>query len=412
MRSFLALMRPGAVPRDLLLMGISLFTWGVGEGMFIYFQPLYLEKWGANPMEIGGILSLMGIAMAVAQAPAGYLADRVGSRPVMWSSWVLGTLAASMMALAGSLTGFVAGLLVYGLTSFVVAPMNSYITSVRGGWSVERALTVVSAMFHLGAVAGPLIGGLIGEAVGLQNVYRISAVIFLISTVIVFQVRPAPVEETGEIHAHSPKLTANPRFLGLLGLIFLTMFALYLPQPFTPNYLQNQHGFSLRTIGQLGAAGSLGNALIMLRLGHLSAPVGMIIGQALVGLFALLMWQSKSLPLFFVGYFFIGGYRLSRAMALAFSRTLVKPNEVGFAFGLVETCNAISAIVAPLVAGFLYNRNPPSVYIASLVVILVMLLINLARLPGQRKIFIQSTSAANRTGLLPADLQEEESNAA
>src|SRR5512146_2396000 len=165
-RSLRTARKRSPVPRDLLVMALSLFTWGVGEGMFIYFQPLYLQKWGANPLEIGAILSLMGIAMAVAQAPAGYLADRVGARPVMWSSWVLGTIAAVMMALAGSLPVFVAGMLTYGLTSFVVAPMNSYIASVRGRWSVERALTIVSAMFHLGAVAGPLIGGLVGEAIG------------------------------------------------------------------------------------------------------------------------------------------------------------------------------------------------------------------------------------------------------
>ncbi len=55
--------------------------------------------------------------MTVAQAPAGYLADRVGSRPVMWASWVLGTIAAAVMAMAGSLPVFVAGLLTYGLTS-------------------------------------------------------------------------------------------------------------------------------------------------------------------------------------------------------------------------------------------------------------------------------------------------------
>jgi MFS family permease len=374
--------------------------------MFIYFQPLYLQKWGANPVEIGAILSMMGIAMAVAQAPAGYLSDRVGSRPVMWASWVLGTIAAGLMALAGSLPLFVTGLLTYGLTSFVVAPMNSYITSVRGGWSVERALTIVSSMFHLGAVAGPLIGGLIGEAVGLQNVYRISAGIFLVSTVIVFQVRRAPVEEHAESHAHTPNLAANPRFLALLGLIFLSMFALYLPQPLTPNYLQNEQGFSLRAIGQLGAAGSLGNALIMLLLGHLSAPVGMIAGQALVALFALLMWQSHSLLLFFIGYFFIGGYRLARAMVLAYSRTLVKPNEVGFAFGLVETCNAISAIVAPLVAGFLYSRDPHAIYIASLVAIGIMLLVNLVQLPGQKQVLAQA-ALAGQAGVAPGELQEE-----
>jgi hypothetical protein len=27
--------------RDLILIGIALFAWGFGEGLFIYFQPIY-----------------------------------------------------------------------------------------------------------------------------------------------------------------------------------------------------------------------------------------------------------------------------------------------------------------------------------------------------------------------------------
>jgi MFS family permease len=370
--------------RDLLLLAISLFAWGLGEGMFIYFQSLYLQKWGANPLEIGAILGSMGIAMAIAQAPAGYLADRVGSRPVMWASWVLGTIAAAVMALSGSLGMFVAGLLIYGLTSFVVAPMNSYITSVRGNWSVQRALTTVSAMFHLGAVAGPIIGGLIGEAVGLQNVYRVAAVTFLVSTGIVLFARRPPVEVQVESTTASPNLFRNPRFIGLLALIVLTMFGLYLPQPLTPNYLQNQHGFSLQIIGQLGAVGSLSNAVIMLGLGGLSAPTGFLVGQMLVGLFAFLMWRGEGLGLFYAGYLFIGGYRLSRSMALAYARSLVKPSETGFAYGLMETGNAIAVILAPPVAGFLYNYNPRFVYAAALAAICLMVLINAFLLPGKR----------------------------
>jgi MFS family permease len=395
------------MPRDLLIMAISLFAWGVGEGMFLYFQPLYLQKWGANPVEIGAILSLMGIAMAVAQAPAGYLADRVGSRPVMWSSWVLGTLAACIMALANSLTVFVIGMFTYGLTSFVVAPMNSYITSVRGRFSVERAMTIVMAMFYLGAVAGPLLGGIIGESFGLQNTYRLSAGIFFLSTLIVFLAHRPPVEEHDVKHSQMPNLTANPHFMGLLVLTFLTMFSLYLPQPLTPNYLQNQLGFSLRTIGQLGAMASLGNAVIMLGFGHLSAPVGMLVGQALVGLFTFIIWQSQSLPLFYVGYFFVGGYRLCRAMVLALARSLVRSDEVGFAYGLVETGNAISVIVAPLVAGFLYVRNPQSVYVFSLIAIGIMLLVNLVlffKLPSSG---IRQNSDIIQTGSIPRELQEE-----
>ncbi|MBE0697498.1 MAG: MFS transporter, partial [Anaerolineaceae bacterium] len=314
-------------------------------------------------------------------APAGYLGDHVGSRPVMLASWILGTAATIVMALANGLPSFVVGMLMYGLTSFVVAPMNSYITSVRGKLSVERSLTITMAMFFLGAVAGSLLGGVIGEALGLQNIYRISALIFVVSTLIVLQARSAPHEEHDEIHTSQPNLARNPRFIGLLVLIFFTMFALYLPQPLTPNYLQNEKGFSLQTIGQLGAIGNLGNALLMLGFGYLSAPIGFMTGQALVGLFALLMWRSESTPLFFLGYFLLGGYRLSRSMVLAHARKFVKPSEIGFAFGLVETGNAISTILAPLAAGLLYIRGPQLVYIASLAGTAIIILANAILLP-------------------------------
>ena len=52
--------------RDLILVSISLFTWGIGEGMFYMFQPLYLQQWGASPVLIGALLGGMGAAMAAA----------------------------------------------------------------------------------------------------------------------------------------------------------------------------------------------------------------------------------------------------------------------------------------------------------------------------------------------------------
>ncbi len=362
--------------RDLRVMMVSLFAWGVGEGMFLIFITLTLQNWGADPVKIGGILSAMGAAMALVQIPAGMLADRIGSRPVMWASWVLGTISAVIMAWAGSLPVFVAGLLIYGLTSFVTAPMNSYIASVRGKWSVERALTVVSAMFHLGAFVGPLVGGVIGQRFGLQIVYQIAAVIFFGSTLIVLTTRKAPEEEQREAHALKPSLTSNPRFFGLVALIFLSLFTMILPQPLTPNYLQNQHSFDLQQIGVIGAVGSLGNALIMLSAGHLNATAGFLLGQVLVGLFALSLWRSETPFLLTAGYFFIGGYRLCRSMALAYARSIVKAGEVGLAFGLVETANALASIVAPLAAGFLYDRNPHTVYVVSIISIGVMVVIN------------------------------------
>lgn len=371
--------------RNLALVAASMFTWGAGEGLFIYFQTLYLQEWGADPLMIGGILGGMGIAMAIFQLPAGYLADKIGPRPLMWASWMMGTAAAWLMALANSLPVFVAGVLAYGLTSFVLAPLNSYVTAMRGKWSPGRALTFISAAYHLGAILGPTIGGILANRLGLKTVYIIASIVLVFSTVIVLFVEKPPKEIHAEKEADS-RLYRNGRFMMLAGLTLITLFALYLPQSLTPNFLQNERHLSLQQIGLVGTAGSLGNAVILLILGNLSAPTAFLIGQPLVGLFTLLMWQGTSLPLFAMGYFFMSGYRLCRSMIMALARTLIHPSETGLAYGLLETANAVAVILAPLLAGLLYQRSPTLVYLVGLVLIGLTFVINLAAVPALTRI--------------------------
>ncbi|GAP15224.1 arabinose efflux permease [Longilinea arvoryzae] len=367
--------------RNLALVAASMFTWGAGEGLFIYFQTLYLQDWGADPLMIGTILGGMGIAMAIFQLPAGYLADKIGQRPIMWASWLLGTASAWLMALANSLPMFVAGVLVYGLTSFVLAPMNSYITAMRGKWSPGRALTFVSAAYHLGAILGPTIGGTLANQYGLKTVYIIASIVLVFSTAIILFIGKPPKEIHPEKEADA-RLYRNGRFVTLAALTFITVFALYLPQSLTPNFLQNERHLSLQQIGLIGTAGSLGNAMILLILGSLSAPAAFLIGQPLVGLFALLMWQGTSLPLFALGYFFMSGYRLCRSMVMALARSLIHPSETGLAYGMLETANAVAVIVAPLLAGVLYQRSPSLVYRVSMVVIGLAFVLNIGIVPA------------------------------
>ena len=175
--------------RDLTLVILSMIVWGIGEGMFFFFQPLYLQELGANPITIGVILGSVGVVMALVHIPAGYLADRFGRRQLLWSAWILGTLATLIMAFAPSLQFFVAGMVIYGITIFVAVPLNSYVTAARGSLTIGRVLTFSSAAFNLGAIIGPIIGGLIGQVAGLQTTFKIAALFFVISTGLILFIR-------------------------------------------------------------------------------------------------------------------------------------------------------------------------------------------------------------------------------
>jgi DHA1 family tetracycline resistance protein-like MFS transporter len=359
---------------DIILVSLSLFTWGVGEGMFFYFQPIYLQQLGASPLEIGSILGAAGLAMTVAHIPAGYLSDRLGRRPMVWIAWSCGILSAWLMALARTLPAFVTGLLFYSLTAFVSSPLFSYVTAARGRLPVGRATTLVSAMFNLGAVIGPLLGGSIGDRFGLKIVYLIAACIFILSLIILLFMHAQPRDY------HDPQnpplnLLSNPRYLSFLGVSFLAMSVMYLPQPLTPNFLQNERDLSLGMIGRLGSAGGLGNALLNLALGQLNARLGFLLGQVSVGLFALLLWRGEGVLWYAIGYFLLGGFRAARMLAFAHVRPLVHQAQMGLAYGITETVNSLAVAIAPPLAGFLYEQKPVLVYPVSLGLIVLSLLV-------------------------------------
>ncbi|MHC1740758.1 MAG: MFS transporter [Anaerolineaceae bacterium] len=365
--------------RNFILVALSIFTWGLGEGFFIYFQPLYLQQWGATSIEIGGILGAVGIVLALSQIPTGLLTDRFGPKKLMWASWIIGAIAAWVMVLAPTLKVFIAGYLLYGLTGFGVIPMNTYITNVRGKLSVGRALSLNSGMYNLGAVTGPIIGGRIADKLGLHSIYIVAACIFIISSVFILF-----IQTVHEVHPDDllqkkapPRILQNPRFLVFLGMTFFTLLVLYLPQPLTSNFLQDQQHLSNSTIGLLGALGSFGNAFASLALGNLAPYWGMLIGQLWVALFAGLFLWGNSPVWFGLGYFFFGGFRLYRSMSLAYARPMAHPNEIGLLFGSLETASAVAIIAAPIIAGFLYSQNPYLIYRYAFIAILAIIVINL-----------------------------------
>src|SRR5512138_3116929 len=171
--------------RSMLWLSAALLTWGIGESMFLLFQPIYMQQLGANPVQIGIILGAWGGIMTFAHIPAGYLSDRIGRRPLLIAAWVIGIVAALVMALARSLPLFVVGVFLYGFTAFVSSPLDSYTTAARGNWSVGRAISFISTMFNGGAILGPITGGWIGDHFGLRTVYFIAAGVFAVSTILI-----------------------------------------------------------------------------------------------------------------------------------------------------------------------------------------------------------------------------------
>ena len=366
--------------RNLLLVGLALFTWGIGEGAFFYFQPIYLEELGASPIEIGSILSMVGAAMTIVHIPAGLLADRFGRRKLLWAAFLFGSTATWVMALARSLPMVIFGMILYALTAFVMSPLNSYVTAARGKWTVARAITLISASFNAGAIAGPLLGGWIGDHFGLGKTYLFAAGVFAISTLIIFNIQQQPVEPRGTAGG-GIELFKNSTYVRFLPIIFISMFSLYLAQPLTPNFLQNQRQLPLDQIGIILSAGSLGNVALNLIIGRMKATRGILLSHLSVALFATVIWKGFGLPWYIIGYFLLGGYRVARSLIVAQVRDLVALANMGLAYGAAETISSIALILGAPLAGYLYELNPETIYPVAIIIIAISLLVSSVSIP-------------------------------
>ena len=347
--------------RNLKLVAIALFFWGIGEGMFLLFQPIYLLEFGADPISIGAILGGMGLMTTISQIPSGYLSDRIGPRPLMWISWILGTISACMMALAGSLTFFIIALLLYGLTGSVMAPMNSYITSMRGNLSAERSLTITSAIYHLGAVIGPTIGGFLGQQFNLRFLYIISAIIFVLSTFLILFIEKPKIEIPHDL-GNQNNVFKNTRLLSVALVGFVGLFFMVFTQNFSSVFLTDVKDLNLQQIGYLGTIGSTGNVVFALVFGHLSGKTGYLISFIFTTLFPVLLVLGNKFFVYGIGFFAFGGYRLAKSMLLAFSRDFIHAKDTGLAYGIIETTNGLAVILAPIICGIVYNQNPNAIF--------------------------------------------------
>jgi hypothetical protein len=156
---------------------------------------------------------------------------------------------------------------------------------------------------------------------------------------------------------------------------------MYLAQPLSAIYLQNQQHLSLDLIGVLGSISGLGIVLLNLGLGNLKARLGYLLGQFFVALFTLILWRGTTFAWFCVGYFLIGGYRFARSLATAQTRTLVHQSRMGLAYGMVETVSSSAIILAPLLAGFLYEIDPPLMYVVGFAMLLISIAISARFIP-------------------------------
>ncbi|MGD2178382.1 MAG: MFS transporter [Anaerolineae bacterium] len=389
--------------RDIRLIALALLLWGFGEGLFFHIQPLYIEELGADPVQIGGLLSVAAVVTAASLLPAGILADRMPRKWVMVGGWVTGLVGVLLVAMARSWQGLLPGLLIYAFSAYCIPVINAYLAYAVDGHHVAQTFTTVFAGYAAGSVMSPAVGGWLAEATTTRMVYFASALLFALSMLAIVQVSPQPVP-TPTARSRRWRSLLNWRFLRFSASVCLAFVAMYLSFPLASNFLRDVGGWRIARIGTLGSFQALGATLLNPLLGRLGdetsrqtgpspgkgSPTqtkvrrlplaearGLVVGQALVWGSALVLLLARTFPLLALAYLLRGAYQVCRSLTQAQATTLASEADRGLLLGTTETIIATAQIVAPYAAGWLYASNPTYPLVASLALIPIVMLLAL-----------------------------------
>ena len=364
--------------RDTRLIAFALFLWGFGEGLFVYIQPLYFEQLGANPVQIGGLLSAAAAVSAVSFLPAGIISDYLPRKWVMWWGWMLGVIGILLVALAHTWQGLIPGLLLYTFSAYCIPAINSYIAHSVNGRNLESIYTTVFAGYSAGGTLSPAIGGWLAQATDMRTVYFAAAAVYSLSTVIMLFVSPQPVQKEARDRPRWD-VVLNRRYLTFAGLTWFAFVAMAIAIPLTPNFLADIRHWDVGRVGSLGTFTAAGAVLLNLLLGRLSknAPRrGLVVGQVLLWSATLLLLLTGAFPVLALVYLLRGAYGGCRSLTQARASSLGDESTRGLLLGATETTMSSAQVAAPYIAGWLYAGNPYRPLWASLILIPLALLLS------------------------------------
>ncbi|TPN60314.1 TCR/Tet family MFS transporter [Mesorhizobium sp. B1-1-4] len=342
-----------------------------GIGLIMPVLPGLLREVG-HVEDIGWIFGAFLAAYAAMQvlfSPLlGALSDRYGRRPVLLLSLAGSMLDYLFMTFAPSLPLLFVGRLIAGITGASMAVASAYMVDISSEERRARAFGHLSAAFGVGFIAGPALGGLLGD-VWLRAPFLAATGFTGINLVLAFLLLPEPerVGGTGEPLSFNPlaplrwaltfpallPLLGAFAVLGLVGEVGGTVWVLYVQDKFRWSLFTVGISLALFGLFHAGAQGFVAGPIAE-RWGERRALMVAILADSTAYVSIALAWQGwmafALLPLFC-----LGGIGAPALQSLLTSR--VAADHQGRLQGVLTSMTSLVSVLGPLVIAMLYFRT-------------------------------------------------------
>ncbi|GAA0900962.1 MDR family MFS transporter [Streptomyces thermoalcalitolerans] len=152
------------------------------------------------------------LAVAVATPFAGWAVDRFGGRTMWLTAVFLFVLGSTLAGFAWSIESLIVFRVLQGLGGGMIVPVvQSVLATTAGPARVAKAMALISLPLTLGPILGPLLGGVLVDAVSWRWMFLINLPIGLVALLLALRTLPA------DQHAGRPE-----ERLDVLGLVLLS----------------------------------------------------------------------------------------------------------------------------------------------------------------------------------------------
>jgi MFS family permease len=174
-----------SISRESFLLAASLFLVIAATNILTPLLPDIRNDFGVSIATAGVIVGSYGLARLITDLPAGFLLDRLGHRRLSIAALVLLVLSSLLGLNASSVAMLIAARVGAGVAVAIVS------TVILAGLSATATVTnrgKVMSLFHVANNTGialyPLVGGLVGAALGWRATFGVTAVLVIVAGVI------------------------------------------------------------------------------------------------------------------------------------------------------------------------------------------------------------------------------------
>jgi MFS family permease len=145
--------------RALVVVFVTILIDFIGFSVLFPVLPLYADRLGATPFEVGLILTLYALAQLLFLPVWGWISDRIGRRPVILISLLGTAVSFLLLADADTVESIYLARVLAGLFAASIGTAQAVVTDVTAPAQRAGGMGVLGAAFGAGLVVGPMLGG-------------------------------------------------------------------------------------------------------------------------------------------------------------------------------------------------------------------------------------------------------------